>query len=86
MRKPKVVPAAPADLRGRRVCGNCYLFERFPDAQQPRGKDIAGECMLNPPKVHGYTELEEDGVGSPIQSRPLVYFHERCGQHRPQEH
>jgi hypothetical protein len=34
--------------------------------------------------VHGYAEPEEDGVGAPIQSRPLVYFHGRCGQHQPQ--
>lgn len=82
----KVVRIPEAGLHGRRACGNCCLFERFPDSQQPPGQDIAGECMLHPPTVHGYTELEEDGVGSPIQSRPLVYFHERCGQHQPQEH
>lgn len=73
-------------LHGRRICGNCYHFERFPDVQQPRGEDIAGECCLNPPKVHGYTEEEEDGEGRIIQSRPQVCFHERCGQHQPQEH
>jgi hypothetical protein len=75
-----VRPKAP-DLHGRRVCGNCYHFERFPDNRQPRGNDIAGECMLIPPEVHGYTELDE-----PIQSRPLVYFHERCGSYQAQEH
>ena len=80
-RKPK---PGPAHVLHGRVCGNCYHFERFPDNRQPRGNDIAGECCLLPPKVHGYAEPEEDGVGAPIQSRPLVYFHGRCGQHQPQ--
>lgn len=75
-----------SDLHGRRVCGNCYHFERYPDSQQIRGNDVAGDCCQRPPKVHGYTELEEDGEGRPIQSRPRVYFYERCGQHQAREH
>lgn len=65
-----------------RICGNCYHFERFPDKQQSPGEDIAGECMLEPPTVHGYDDLEGDG--SIVQSRPLVFFRERCGQYQPQ--
>jgi len=76
MVKPETVP-------GRR-CGNCYHFERFPDNHQSPGDDILGTCMLHPPKVHGYTDPEEDGGAAPIQSRPWVYFQERCGQHQAQ--
>lgn len=80
-RTPRREEKLAADLHGRRVCGNCSHWERFPNALQTSGNDIAGECLLHPPKVHGYSDLDE-----PIQSRPLVYFHERCGSYHAQEH
>lgn len=67
------------EFLGRRVCGNCYHFERFPDAQQRPGHDISGECLWAPPKV---LDVNEDG--DVLQASPIRFFRNRCGQHFPQ--
>lgn len=63
---------------GGRICGSCDLWERFPDSQQRAGKDVIGECVLNPPVV-----LDVDENGDILQALPLRYYRERCGQYRP---
>jgi hypothetical protein len=64
---------------GRRVCGNCCHWERFPDDGHPAEADPPGECLLHPPKVHGFNE-----EGEPIQSLPVVTYRHRCGDHTRQ--
>lgn len=80
VKKPKLKSGAPSvDALGRQVCGNCHNWERLSDSAQTAGEDVCGECWLNPPTVLGINE-----EGETVQSSPLRYFRERCGQHQPQ--
>lgn len=69
------------ELLARPTCGSCTHFERFPDPSQKPGKDITGECVLNPPTV-----IDRDEDGNVLQASPIKSARERCGQHRPTVH
>lgn len=79
--KPAAVKKTTAELLSRRTCGTCNCFERFQDVKQKPGEDVGGNCLLHPPKVIDVTE-----DGDVLQALPIMYFRNRCGQHRPQEH
>lgn len=80
VKKAKRPPADPStEVLGRRVCGNCYHFERFADSAQSAGADISGECQWKPPTVLG---IDESGLV--VQASPIRSFRNRCGQHQPQ--
>lgn len=67
------------DIFALRSCGTCQHWERLPKESQSPCEDVAGECLLDPPKVLGFDEMGDLQQGSPI-----VSSRHRCGKHAPQ--